>query len=262
MARTKQTVQAAAAKSRAAMVRGGKTTVAKKVPRVSAAAAVPKVMKKRRYHPGTRALWEIRRLQKKTENVIPKRRFQNLVRFVAQQEAGPVLGPTLRFQASALADLQTVAEAHAIQFLEDANLNCVHRKRKTLEKRDMDRSKSSANRFAAVGTTLRYDVSKTEYPGRAELMQALAMNSRAGAQLLAKKRAAAVKAAAAAKQGRGAKAKKSGAAAVAAAESDAAPADEQPAADADNAPKDSDDMPQDVDAVSAATASQENAAEE
>lgn len=252
MARTKQTVQQAAAKSRATIARGGKPAAAKKAPRVSAAAAAPKVIKKRRFHAGTVALREIRRRQKGTENLIPKKRFQNLVRYVAEQVSAPMMPEGVRFTATALADLQTVSEAHLIQFLEDANLNCVHRNRKTLTKKDCDRTKSSSNRFAAAGTTMRYDVARTEYPGRAELMQSLAMNSRAGAQLLAKKRAAAIRAAAA-KPSR-AKGKK----AAAAAEPEAAPADEQPAA-ADAEPAKDADAPQDADVASAATASQENA---
>ena len=59
------------------------------------------VKKPQRFRPGTVALREIRRYQKSTELLIHKLPFQRLVREIAQD-----LKPHLRFQSSAIMDLQ------------------------------------------------------------------------------------------------------------------------------------------------------------
>ena len=57
--------------------------------------------KKRRFKPGTQALWEIRRYQKSCDLLIRKRPFQRLVREIAQE-----FNDALKFTADALLSLQ------------------------------------------------------------------------------------------------------------------------------------------------------------
>ena len=61
----------------------------------------PELKRPHRYRPGTVALREIRRYQKSTELLIPKRPFQNLVREIAQD-----FKSDLRFQSAAIGALQ------------------------------------------------------------------------------------------------------------------------------------------------------------
>jgi histone H3 len=87
----------------------------------------------RRFHPGTRALMEIRRYQKSTELLCRKLPFGRLVREVAQD----MNKAEMRFQASALMALQEAGEAYLVGIMEDSNLCAIHAKRVTIMPKDM-----------------------------------------------------------------------------------------------------------------------------
>lgn len=90
--------------------------------------------KKRRFRPGTRALLQIRKYQKNTDLLIPKVRFQRLVREVA----GSYKKSTdLRFQSHALLALQEAAEAFVVSVFEDAMLCAAHARRVTVMPKDI-----------------------------------------------------------------------------------------------------------------------------
>ncbi len=90
------------------------------------------VKKPHRFHPGTVALREIRKHQKTTNLLIPRQRFQRLVREIAQD-----LRSDVRFQATALEALQETAEAYLVSLFEDANLSAIHAKRVTIQPKDI-----------------------------------------------------------------------------------------------------------------------------
>ena len=69
------------------------------------------------YHPATVTLREIRKFQKSTELLIPKRPFQRLVKEVAQNYK-----TDLRFQSTALVVLQEAAEDYIVGVMEDSVL--------------------------------------------------------------------------------------------------------------------------------------------
>jgi histone H3 len=114
MARTKQTARKSTA---------GKTP--RKNPELAG-------KKKRRFHPGTVALRQIRKYQKSTELLLRKLPFQRLVREIAQD-----FKSDLRFQSSAIAALQEAAEAYITGLFEDTNLCAIHAKRVTVMPKDM-----------------------------------------------------------------------------------------------------------------------------
>lgn len=90
------------------------------------------VKKPHRYRPGTVALREIRKYQKSTELLIRRVPFQRLVREIAQEFKNE-----LRFQGSALAAVQTAAEAYLVSLFEDTNLCAIHARRVTIMPKDM-----------------------------------------------------------------------------------------------------------------------------
>lgn len=90
------------------------------------------VRSKRHYRPGTKALREIRKFQKTTELLMPKRPFQQLVKQTAQD-----IVPGLRFQSTAVEMLQQASEAYVTQLLEETNLCALHAGRITITARDM-----------------------------------------------------------------------------------------------------------------------------
>jgi histone H3 len=90
------------------------------------------IKKPRRYSPGTVALREIRRYQKSTGLLISKLPFQRLVRQIAQD-----MGPQLRFQSTALLNLQEAAETYLVGLFEDTNLCAIHAKRVTIMPKDL-----------------------------------------------------------------------------------------------------------------------------
>ena len=88
--------------------------------------------KPRRYHPGVRALKEIRRYQKSTDLLIRKIPFQRLVREIAQD-----FKTDLRFQSSAIMALQEATEAYLVSLFEDSMLCAIHSKRVTVMPKDL-----------------------------------------------------------------------------------------------------------------------------
>ena len=98
----------------------------------SGGAVAPAATKKRRCRPGTVALREIRRYQRRTDLLIRKAPFQRLVREIAQEMKRDV-----RFQSTALMAIQEAAEMHLIQLFEDTNLCALHAKRVTVMPKDM-----------------------------------------------------------------------------------------------------------------------------
>ncbi|TQN63582.1 histone H3.3 [Colletotrichum shisoi] len=104
---------------------------AKKAPKKSN--IIVRKTKKRRFRPGTKALREIKKLQKEVKLAIPKRAFSRVVREVAFS-----ISPSLQFQSIALEALQEAAEAFLISVLENANLCAIHARRVTLQKKDVD----------------------------------------------------------------------------------------------------------------------------
>jgi len=129
MAKTKQTARTAT---------GGKAPrkqLATKAARKSAP-ATGGVRKPHRFRPGTRALFEIRNLQKTTHLLIRKLPFQRLVREIAQD-----FKTDLRFQLQAVMALQEASEAYMIGLLEDSNLCAIHAKRVTIMPKDIQLSR-------------------------------------------------------------------------------------------------------------------------
>jgi len=104
------------------------------------APARPKVTAKqparKKYRPGVKALQEIRKYQKSTNNLIPALPFSRLVREICQEVAGHRVGE-LRFQSAAIQALQEAAEAFLVQLFEDVNICAIHAKRVTIMPKDM-----------------------------------------------------------------------------------------------------------------------------
>ena len=88
---------------------------------------------KRKFKPGTVALREIRKIQKSGALLVKKAPFQRLVR----AEVAPMKS-SCKFKPSALAAVQEAAEAYATSTLEGAVMLQLHRKRKTLIKKDIE----------------------------------------------------------------------------------------------------------------------------
>ncbi|XP_015784640.1 histone H3.3a [Tetranychus urticae] len=89
--------------------------------------------KPRRYHPGVVALREIRKLQKRTDLLIPRNPFLRLVKEIAMDYSLE----QLRFQSAALSALQEAAEAFLVRLFEDTQLCAIHAKRVTIFPRDI-----------------------------------------------------------------------------------------------------------------------------
>jgi histone H3 len=85
-----------------------------------------------KFKPGTRALMNIRKQQKLTEQAIQRAPFDRLVREIAQD-----FKTDLRFQESAIDALQEATEAHAIDILELANRVAIHAGRETVQPKDI-----------------------------------------------------------------------------------------------------------------------------
>lgn len=90
------------------------------------------VKRQRRFRPGTVALREIRKYQKSTDLLIRKAPFQRVVRNIAF-----AVGPSLRFQSSAILALQEATEQYLTQLFEEANLCALHAKRVTILPKDL-----------------------------------------------------------------------------------------------------------------------------
>lgn len=114
---------------------GVKKLVAKRQLRSGEKLQQVQTVKKRRFKVGMRALWEIRRLQRSTELLIPLLCFQRVVREIAQGMSHQL--DSIRFQPSALLALQEAAEVYLVCLFEDANLAAIHAKRVTIFPKDM-----------------------------------------------------------------------------------------------------------------------------
>jgi histone H3/H4 len=110
-----------------------KKSAAKKASRKAPA----KEKRPHRYRPGTVALKEIRKYQRSTEMLIRKLPFARLVRQVCDDHFTPPDVEALRWQGKALEALQEAAEAYLVKLFEDANLCCIHAKRVTIMRRDI-----------------------------------------------------------------------------------------------------------------------------
>jgi histone H3 len=125
MARTKQTARKST---------GGKAPrkqLASKAARKSSG-SIAGAKKPHRFRPGTKALMEIKRLQRGTDLLLRKLPFQRLVREIAGEMA-----QDLQFQSQAMAALQEATEAYMISLFEDCNLCALHAKRVTIMPKDM-----------------------------------------------------------------------------------------------------------------------------
>jgi histone H3/H4 len=94
----------------------------------------PKETKVRRFHPGTVAKRDIRKLQKGTNLLIQKSPFRKLVRRLARDM---VPDHDIRFQKTAILALQEYAESRVISILTDAKLMVTHSKRITVYDKDI-----------------------------------------------------------------------------------------------------------------------------
>lgn len=106
--------------------------------------------KKRRRRPGTRALRDIRRMQKSTNLLLRRAPFQRLVREIANGPAMPLMD--LRFTSSALEALQHAAEAELTGLFEDSNLLTIHRGRITILPKDIQVSQRLRSRGNGLGS--------------------------------------------------------------------------------------------------------------
>jgi histone H3 len=88
--------------------------------------------KKHHYRPGSLALKEIRRYQNSTNLLIPRVRFQRLVREISKD-----FKLNLRFQSGAIGTLQEASEAFLVGLFEDTNLCALHASRVTIMPKDI-----------------------------------------------------------------------------------------------------------------------------
>ena len=100
------------------------------------------IKKPHRYRPSIVALREIRRYQSTTENLIKRTPFQRLIREISQEYRICPDGPgtpsvQVRFQSTAIAALQEVAENYIVGLFEDVNLLAIHARRVTIMPRDI-----------------------------------------------------------------------------------------------------------------------------
>lgn len=137
MARVKQTARKTTGKAPRASV-AAKTV--KKTRKSEGATDAQKERKPHRWRNGTVALREIKRYQKSTELLLRKLPFQRLVREIAQQYADD-----LRFQVSAIANLQEAAEAYLTGLFSDGNMLAIHAKRVTIAPADLQMAHAIRN---------------------------------------------------------------------------------------------------------------------
>ena len=90
-----------------------------------------KIIKPRKFRPGTKALRDIRKYQKSTEFLIPRLPFRRLIKEMIQRKGD------FRMQTSAAEALQEASEAYLVNVLEDANLCAIHSKRVTIMPKDI-----------------------------------------------------------------------------------------------------------------------------
>ena len=100
------------------------------------------IKKPHRYRPSIVVLREIRWYQSSTENLIKHTPFQRLIREISQEYRICPDGPgtpsvQVRFQSTAIAALQEVAENYIVGLFEDVNLLAIHARRVTIMPRDI-----------------------------------------------------------------------------------------------------------------------------
>jgi histone H3/H4 len=90
--------------------------------------------KKRKYrlHPGTRALREIKKMQKSTSTLLPRASFQRLVQEILQDR-----NSTMSLRRTATDALQQAAEQYVVDLLKSSNQYAIHARRKTISVPDM-----------------------------------------------------------------------------------------------------------------------------
>jgi histone H3/H4 len=95
--------------------------------------------KPHRFRPGTVALREIRKLQKRVNLIIPRLRFSRFVREIAEdfKAENQQDGETWRFSPDAIVALQESAEQYLSTLFEDTQIAAIHAKRITIMPRDM-----------------------------------------------------------------------------------------------------------------------------
>lgn len=160
MARTKQTARRNADgtigkkqdRSSKTARRAGSSLVKSVVrtPQRKSAIAKPAEKKARRYRPGTRAEWEIRRQQKSTEDCIPKAPLNRLAREIADQQE-TLQGK--RWSAKAQEAIHAAIEAYIVDLMQASNivaLNAGAQPCKTLLKRHMQTATDVAARYPGV----------------------------------------------------------------------------------------------------------------
>ena len=132
MARTKQQVKPSQRRAGKTVVMGAVVTDREGFKQIQRAkSAAQKQREKKRFRPGTVALREIRRYQRSTDLLIPKRPFQRLIKEIAAD-----FGDDYRFQSAAVAALQEAAEAFLVGLFEDVNLCALHARRVTIMPKD------------------------------------------------------------------------------------------------------------------------------
>ncbi|KAL0637876.1 centromeric DNA-binding histone H3-like protein cse4 [Maublancomyces gigas] len=114
----------------------------------------------RRWHPGTRALREIRQYQRTTDLLIRKLPFSRLVREIALDYSNAAhmggLGGTgnldpIRWQSTAIQALQEASEAYLIHLFEDSNLLAIHAKRVTIMQKDIQLARRIRGAWGGLG---------------------------------------------------------------------------------------------------------------
>ena len=133
MPKGKNTASKLDSKAKKVMMKKGSKKVAPAKGGVKATASQEGDRKKIRFKAGTVALREIKRYQKSTALLLPRAPFQRVVRSICME-----IDSSLRCQAQALIALQEAAEAYLVGVFEDANLCCIHARRVTIRKQDME----------------------------------------------------------------------------------------------------------------------------
>jgi histone H3/H4 len=144
MARTKQTITVKKNDVTTKLITSKKTPRATKttvMPVVVAPSPTAVAIKKtRRVRAGTKALREIRRLQKTTDRQIPASRFYRLLREVVSDVGGQNKrenGKDLLLQKSAVHALHEATEAMLTQLMSEAQLCAIHAGRVEIMKKDL-----------------------------------------------------------------------------------------------------------------------------
>ena len=90
--------------------------------------------KKRKYrlHPGTKALREIKKMQKSTSTLLPRASFQRLVHEILQDRSS-----CMSMRRTATDALQQAAEQYIVDLLKSSNQYAIHARRKTISVPDM-----------------------------------------------------------------------------------------------------------------------------